>query len=434
MLTSLSDSELTEVERITAADYAAFVARGLKLDMTRGKPSPEQLDLASGMLALPGNRDHLTDSGEDARNYGGLQGLPEARGLFAGMLGAPTAQIVIGNNSSLALMHDTIAYAMLRGVPGGAGPWSREGEIAFICPVPGYDRHFAICEAFGIRMIPVPLSPDGPDVARVTALAADPAVRGMWCVPQYSNPGGETYSEETVRGLATMKTGAADFRLFWDNAYSVHDLGETQRRVANVLDACAAAGQPDRAIVFASTSKITLAGAGLAALASSEANVAWYLRAAQVRTIGPDKLNQLRHVRFLRDPAGIAAHMAKHRALIAPKFAAVLDALERRLGGTGAARWTTPEGGYFISVDVVDGTASRVVTLAKDAGLALTGAGATWPHGRDPNDRNLRLAPTYPSLEDVRNAAEGIAICILLAATEAERARRAGERQSAAGS
>ena len=434
MLTSLSDSELAEAERTNAADYAAFAARGLKLDMTRGKPSPEQLDLAEGMLALPGNRDHLTDAGEDARNYGGLQGLPEARALFTEMLGAPTAQIVIGNNSSLALMHDTVAYAMLRGVPGGAGPWAREGEIAFLCPVPGYDRHFAICEALGIRMIPVPLGPDGPSVAEVTALAADPAVRGMWCVPQYSNPGGETYSEETVRGLAAMKTGAADFRLFWDNAYSVHDLGETKRRVANMLEACRAAGHPDRALVFASTSKITLAGAGLAALAASEANVAWYLRAIQVRTIGPDKLNQLRHVRFLRDAAGIAAHMAKHRALIAPKFAAVLEALERRLTGTGAASWTKPEGGYFISVDVVDGTASRVVKLAKDAGLALTGAGATWPYGRDPHDRNLRLAPTYPSLADVRDAAEGIAICILMAAIEAERARRTRETQSAAGS
>lgn len=433
MLTSLPDSELAELERRTAADYAAFVARGLKLDMTRGKPSPEQLDLAEGMLALPGNRDHLTDAGEDARNYGGLQGLPEARALFTGMLGAPIAQIVIGNNSSLALMHDALVYAMLRGVPGGAAPWSREGEIAFICPVPGYDRHFAICEALGIRMIPVPLGPDGPDVAEVTAIAADPAVKGMWCVPQYSNPGGETYSEATVRGLAAMPTGAPDFRLFWDNAYSVHDLGETPRRVANVLEACSAAGHPDRALVFASTSKITLAGAGLAALASSEANVAWYMRAAQVRTIGPDKLNQLRHVRFLRDRAGIAAHMAKHRALIAPKFTAVHEALERRLGSTGAARWTTPEGGYFISVDVPDGAAARVVMLAKEAGLALTGAGATWPYGRDPHDRNLRLAPTYPSLADVRTAAEGISICILLAAIETETARRNGSRKNAAG-
>ena len=432
MLTTLSDADLAEVGRTASADLAAFAARGLKLDMTRGKPSPEQLDLAEGMLALPGNRDHVADSGEDARNYGGLQGLPEARALFTGMLGAPADRIVLGNNSSLALMHDCVAWAMLRRVPGGERPWSQEGEIAFICPVPGYDRHFAICEAFGIRMIPVPLTGAGPDVAQVAEIAADPAVKGMWCVPQYSNPSGETYSDETVRGLAAMATGAADFRLFWDNAYSVHDLGDTPERVGNMLDACAEAGHPDRALVFASTSKITLAGAGLAALAGSPANVAWYMQAAQVRTIGPDKLNQLRHVRFLRDPAGIAAHMARHRALLAPKFAAVLDALERRLGGTGAARWTKPEGGYFISVDVTDGTASRVVSLAKEAGLALTGAGATWPHGRDPDDRSLRLAPTFPALEDVRLAAEGIAICILVAAVEAEQSRRSAEASPAA--
>ncbi|HMO31191.1 aminotransferase class I/II-fold pyridoxal phosphate-dependent enzyme [Enterovirga sp.] len=426
MLTTLPEAEFSALEQRTAAEYAAFRARGLKLDMTRGKPSPEQLDLAEGMLALPGNRDHFAESGEDARNYGGLQGLPEARALFTGMLGAPAGRIVLGNNSSLALMHDCIAWAMLRGVPGGERPWSKEKDVAFLCPVPGYDRHFAICEAFGIRMIPVALGPAGPDMAQVESLVADPAVKGMWCVPQYSNPSGETYSDETVRALAVMKTGSPDFRLFWDNAYSVHDLGETPQRVANILDACEAAGHPDRAFVFASTSKITLAGAGLAALASSQANIGWFMKAAQIRTIGPDKLNQLRHVRFLKDAAGIAAHMAKHRALLAPKFAAVLDTLERRLGGTGAARWTKPEGGYFISVDVPDGTASRVVALAREAGLALTPAGATWPHGRDPHDRNLRLAPSYPSLADVRTAAEGIALCILTAAIEAERARRAG--------
>lgn len=432
MLTSLPDSELAALQQRVAADYEAFRARGLKLDMTRGKPSPEQLDLAEGMLALPGNRDHLAESGEDARNYGGLQGLPEARALFTEMMGAPADRIVLGNNSSLALMHDCIAWAMLRGVPGSERPWSREDEIAFICPVPGYDRHFAICESLGIRMIPVPLGPEGPDVGQVAGIAADPTVKGMWCVPQYSNPSGETYSDETVRGLAAMKVGAPDFRLFWDNAYSVHDLGAVPHRVANVLDACAAAGHPDRAFVFASTSKITLAGAGLAALASSAANVAWFMKAAQVRTIGPDKLNQIRHVRFLRDPAGIAEHMARHKALLAPKFAAVLDALERRLGGTGAASWTKPEGGYFISIDVIDGTASRVVALAKEAGLALTGAGATWPYGRDPHDRTLRLAPSYPSLADVGNAAEGIAICILKAAIEAESAKRTGTKTDAA--
>jgi DNA-binding transcriptional MocR family regulator len=399
-------------------DYEAFRARGLKLDMTRGKPSPEQLDLSNGLLAFPGNCDHSTEAGEDARNYGGLQGLPEARALFAPMLGAPAERIAVGDNSSLAIMHDCLVWALLKGVPGSPAPWAQGPAPAFLCPVPGYDRHFALCEEFGIRMIPVPMTGQGPDMDAVEALVADPTVKGMWCVPKYSNPSGEVYSDEVAQRLAAMKAGAPDFRLFWDNAYAVHHLTERRRAIADILDLCEKAGHADRAFVFASTSKVTFAGGGLAFFASSPANLRWYLARAGKRTIGPDKLNQLRHVRFLKDEAGLLRHMDAHRALLAPKFEAVISALETRLAGTGAAEWTRPEGGYFISLDATAGTARRIVALAREAGLALTPAGATWPHGRDPDDRNLRLAPTYPPLADVRVASEGIAICILLAALE----------------
>lgn len=420
---SLADHQalLTKVR----SEYDALRAQGHKLDMTRGKPSPEQLDLANGLLTLPGNGDYHTEAGEDARNYGGVQGIAEARALFAPVVGAPADRVVIGDNSSLALMHDSIIYALLKGVPGSVQPWSKESSIAFLCPVPGYDRHFAILEEYGIRMIPVPLTGQGPDMDQVEKLVQDPSVKGMWCVPKYANPSGEIYSPETVRRLAAMKTAAPDFRIFWDNAYVLHHLTETKHEVTNILEACEAAGHPDRAFVFASTSKMTLAGAGLAFFAGSAANVKWYLARAGKRTIGPDKLNQIRHVRFLRNLDGLNQLMDGHRKLIAPKFAAVEDALQRRLAGTGVARWTKPEGGYFVSVDATDGTAARVVTLAKDAGLALTPAGSTWPYGNDPQDSNLRLAPTFPSLNDVKLAADGIALCILLAGLEKQEAAKA---------
>jgi hypothetical protein len=422
-IADLSDADLQALRSRTQAEYDAFRARGLKLDMTRGKPSPEQLDLAEAMLALPGNRDHLTESGEDARNYGILQGLPEARTLFAPLLGVPPAQVVVGENASLAVMHDTIVWALLKGVPGGSEPWGKSSP-AFICPVPGYDRHLALCEEFGIRMLPVPMTGAGPDMDAVEALVADPTVKAMWCVPKYSNPSGDVYSAETVRRLAAMRTAAPDFRLFWDNAYAVHHLTDRRHEIENILDACARAGHPDRPFIFASTSKITLAGAGLAFFGSSPANVAWYLARLFKRTIGSDKLNQLRHVRFLKNEAGLMAHMDAHRALIAPKFAAVQAALDHRLTGAGAATWARPEGGYFISLDATPGTAGKVVALAKNAGLALTAAGSTWPHGADPRDSNLRLAPTFPSLAEVTVASEGIALCILLAAIDKQCADR----------
>jgi DNA-binding transcriptional MocR family regulator len=411
-------AELRQRHARVLEEYQAFRARGVTLDMTRGKPAPEQLDLSNALLQLPGNGDWHQADGGDTRNYfGSIQGLPEARALFSGMMGAPAAQIVIGNNSSLALLHDCVVFALLKGVPGGTAPWGA-GRTAFLCPVPGYDRHFAICEEYGIEMIPVPLTGQGPDPDTVERLAADPAVKGMWCVPKYSNPTAETYSRETVGRLAAMKTGAPDFRLFWDNAYGAHHLTDARPELANILEACAAAGNPNRALVFASTSKMTFAGGGLAMVASSPDNVRWLCERMSKRTIGADKLNQLRHVRFLKDQAGIDRLMAAHRRLLAPKFAAVDAAFSRRLEGAGVAAWTKPLGGYFICVDVLDGCAKRVVALARDAGIALVPAGATFPHGRDPNDRNLRIAPSFPSLKDVTLAADGIALCILLAATE----------------
>jgi DNA-binding transcriptional MocR family regulator len=306
----------------------------------------------------------------------------------------------------------------LKGVPGSAVPWSQAPTPTFICPVPGYDRHFAICEEFGIRMLTVPMTGHGPDMNAVESLVADPTVKGMWCVPKYSNPTGEIYSDETVQRLASMQAAAPDFRLFWDNAYAAHHLTERRYEIANILDLCEKANHPDRPFVFTSTSKVTLAGAGISFFASSAANLRWYLARAGKRTIGPDKLNQLRHVRFLKNQEGLDRHMDAHRALLRPKFDAVISALESRLAGTGVARWTRPEGGYFVSVDVLEGTAKNVVDLARKLGLALTPAGATWPYGRDPQDRTLRLAPTFPPLQDVRDASEGIAICILLAAVE----------------
>ncbi|WP_158927110.1 aminotransferase class I/II-fold pyridoxal phosphate-dependent enzyme [Acidisphaera sp. S103] len=423
-IADLANAELQALHGSVRAEYDAFRARGLKLDMTRGKPAADQLDLANEMLAFPGNRDHFSEAGDDARNYGVLQGLPEARALFAPMLGAPADQVFVADNSSLAVMHDCIVWALLKGVPGSTEPWGKTTP-AFICPVPGYDRHFALCEEYGIRMLSVPMTGHGPDMDAVESLAADPSVKGMWCVPKYSNPSGEVYSDETVRRLAAMRTGAPDFRLLWDNAYAVHHLTEKRHEVANILDACAAAGNPDRAFIFGSTSKITIAGAGLAFFASSPANLAWFMARVFKRTIGSDKLNQLRHVRFLKNQAGLMRHMDGHRALLAPKFAAVARALDSRLAGTGAATWAKPDGGYFIGLDATPGTAKQVVALAKDAGLALTAAGSTWPHTRDPNDSNLRLAPTFPSLADVTVASEGIALCILLAAIEKQGMQRA---------
>ena len=400
-------------------NYDAFKAKGLKLDLTRGKPSAAQLDLSNALLSLPGAHDYLAEGATDTRNYGGLQGLVEARRLFSRMMGAAPEQIVAANNSSLALMHDTIVYALLKGTCDSITPWSKQGEIAFLCPVPGYDRHFRICEEYGIRMIPVPLGKDGPDVELVERLVAqDASIKGMWCVPKYSNPTGTVYSGAIIERLAAMKTAAPDFRLYWDNAYAVHHLTDEPIEIANILQLSARHGNPNRAFVFASTSKITLAGSGLALFASSNDNVKWLLEKFIPRTIGPDKINQLRHVRFLKDDATIAQLMDRQRALIAPKFQKVLDIFDQNLAGIPEVTWTRPKGGYFISLEVGQGCANRVVHLAKEAGVVLTPAGATHPYGKDPDDRTIRIAPSFPALTEVAHAAEGVALCVLLAAGE----------------
>ena len=400
--------------------YKAFKARGLDLNLTRGKPSSAQLDLSAPLLALPGPDRCHADDGTDCRNYGGLQGLPEARRLFSGLLGAPSDQVVVANNSSLALMHDAVAFSLLKGTCDSATPWSSEREIAFVCPVPGYDRHFRICEDYGIRMIPVALGDDGPDIDEVERLvASDTSIKAMWCMPKYSNPTGAVYSDAVIERLAAMPTAAPDFRLLWDNAYAVHHLTAERVAIANVLELSERHGHANRPLVFASTSKITLAGAGLALFAASPANVKWLLARFTPRTIGPDKINQLRHVQFLQNEAGIQALMERHRAIIAPKFAAVLDVFASMLQGVRDVSWTTPKGGYFISLSVPPGCAKRVVQLAKEAGLELTPAGATHPHGKDPDDRVIRIAPTFPELADVKQAAEGVAWSVLMAANAA---------------
>jgi DNA-binding transcriptional MocR family regulator len=363
--------------------------------------------------------DYLAEDKTDCRNYGNLQGLMEARRLFSQLLGAPPDQIIVANNSSLALMHDAVVYSLLKGTCDSETAWSKQGEIAFLCPVPGYDRHFRICEDYGIRMIPVRLTDDGPVMDEVERLvASDASIKAVWCVPKYSNPTGHVYSDAVIERLAAMKTAAPDFRLFWDNAYAVHHLTLDRIEIANILELCARHGNPNRPFVFASTSKITLGGAGLALFAGSPANIKWMLARFTPRTIGPDKLNQLRHVRFLKNHSSILDLMERHRDIIGPKFEKVLEVFSERLSGIPGISWTRPKGGYFISLDVPQGCARRVVALAKDAGVELTPAGATYPYGKDPEDRNIRIAPTFPDMPEVTLAAEGVAVCVQLAVAE----------------
>jgi aspartate/methionine/tyrosine aminotransferase len=412
-LTTANTDDVRKHHDAAAARMEQLRGRNLSLDMTRGKPSPEQLSLSDDLLIAVQPGDTTGEDGTDLRNYGGLAGIPEARRLFGAYLGTKPEQVVVGGNSSLAMMWDVLSNAMSYGMPGGNGPW-RDQSPKFICPVPGYDRHFAICERLGIEMITVEMTPTGPDMDAVQALVKDdPSVKGIWCVPKYSNPSGETYSTETVDALASMPAAAADFLLLWDNAYAVHHLGDGPASLSDILKACEKAGNPNRAIVFGSTSKLTLAGAGVAMLASSPANVKDHLEKINYAMIGPDKINQLRHVRFFKDMDGILAHMKKHAEIVAPKFAAVNDALEKNLGGTGLATWTRPEGGYFVSLDVLDGCASAVIKRCADAGVKMTPAGSTYPYGKDPHDRNIRIAPTLPSVDEIK-----IAMTVLTAAIE----------------
>ncbi|MGV0743038.1 aminotransferase class I/II-fold pyridoxal phosphate-dependent enzyme [Mycolicibacterium sp. XJ870] len=420
---SLGRDDLRAQYELQLRNYAELQAKKLNLDLTRGKPAPAQLDLSNGLLSLPGE-DYRDSAGTDTRNYGGLHGLPELRAIFGELLGIPVQNLIAGNNASLEMMHDVVVFSLLHGGVDSVRPWIEEAGrsgIKFLCPSPGYDRHFAITESFGIEMIPVPMREDGPDVDLIEELvAADPAIKGMWCVPVYSNPTGATFSWETVRRLVQMRTAANDFRLMWDNAYAVHTLTHDFARQVDVLGLAEAAGNPNRPLVFASTSKITFAGAGVSFLGGSLGNIAWYLQHAGKKSIGPDKVNQLRHLRFFGDADGVRLHMQRHRELIAPKFALVAEILEERLGESKIASWTDPKGGYFVSLDVWPGTAKRTVALAKDAGIAVTEAGSAFPYRKDPEDKNIRIAPTFPALPDVREAIDGLATCALLAATESQ--------------
>ncbi|MCW2788885.1 MAG: aminotransferase [Aeromicrobium sp.] len=399
------------------AAYRHLQNSGLKLDLTRGKPSPEQLELSNELLSLPGP-DFKDASGVDTRNYGGLNGLLELREIFAPIMQVPVDQVVAGDNASLAMMHDNLVFALFHGTPDSEQPWGTEEAVKFVCPVPGYDRHFALLEEYGIEMVPVPLNEDGPDVEAVREAVKDPQVKGMWLVPTYGNPTGSVVSEAVAAELASLETAAPDFRIFWDNAYAVHHLSEEQTKTADILGLCVAAGHPNRPVIFASTSKITFAGSGVCFLGSSTANIQWYLRHLSKRTIGPDKVNQLRHARYLQTTEGVHALMDRHRAILAPKFDAVVRILRDRLGAYGVASWTEPKGGYFVSLDVLDGTASRVIELTREAGVAMTPAGAAFPYGDDPRDRNIRIAPSYPSPEELEVAIDVLATSVLIAAAE----------------
>ena len=413
----MSKPELEAVKAQLQKEYEAFQAKGLKLDMSRGKPGSDQLDLSTGILGtVDENSGWNTQSGVDCRNYGVLDGIPEMKKLFADFFEVDTNEIIIGGNSSLNLMFDYVSQAMTHGT--GAEPWMKQGNIKFLCPVPGYDRHFGILEYFGIEMINIDTLEDGPDMEAVEAYVKDPMVKGMICVPKYTNPEGKTYNNKTVRRLAALKPAAKDFRIIWDNAYAVHDLTETPDGLLNLLEECKKTGNDDMPVMFASTSKISFPGAGVSAIAASRNNVSAILKRMGMQTIGYDKLNQLRHVRYFKNLDGIRAQMKRHADIIAPKFQVVLDALEKELAPLEIAQWVKPNGGYFISLNVMDGCANRVVELCKRAGVVLTPAGATYPYGKDPKDRNIRIAPTYPPVEELELAVSLLCLCTKLAAAE----------------
>lgn len=419
-LSEMNKSELEKFKSEVLEQYKAFQAKGLKLDMSRGKPGADQLDLAMPMLdILNSTASPISEDGTDCRNYGLLDGLPEAKELFSKMIGVSTKEIIIGGASSLNMMYDAIVRAMIFGVAGSERPWGKEDKIKFLAPSPGYDRHFGVCESLGIEMITVPMLADGPDMDMVEKLLAeDASIKGIWCVPMYSNPEGITYSDEVVRRFAALSPAASDFRIFWDNAYCVHHLTDTPDTLLNILDECKKTGKENMVFIFGSTSKITFSGAGIAMMGASEANLAQIKKIISMQTIGHDKINQLRHVRFFGSYENMLAHMQKHRAIIAPKFNTVIEHLEKEIAPLGLAQWKKPNGGYFISVDTLDGCAKRVVSLCKDAGVVLTGAGATYPYGIDPRDRNIRIAPTYPPVHELELAMELFCICVKLASAE----------------
>ncbi len=408
-------AELEEKLNGLRAIYEDYKAQGLKLDMSRGKPGSEQLDLSMAMLACV--NDYDAANGFDTRNYGIVDGLPEAKALFADILGVEAENVIVGGNSSLNMMFDYLAQAYSTGLCGCA-PWSTQGEIKFLCPVPGYDRHFAVTQHFGIKLIPVEINAEGPDMDVVEELIKDPAVKGMWCIPMYSNPTGITYSDATVRRIAAMKPAAKDFRVMWDNAYCLHHFEETGDKLLPLYPELVKNDNEDMVVMFTSTSKITFPGAGVAAMAASPANVADTKRRMSVQTIGCDKMNMLRHVTYFKNIDGVKEHMKRHAAIMRPKFAVVTEALERHLGGTDVASWHNPKGGYFVSVNLMEGCAKRTIALLSEAGVNMTPAGATYPYGNDPKDSNLRIAPSYPSVEELKVAIELFCICAQIACVE----------------
>ncbi|OHR19733.1 aminotransferase class I/II-fold pyridoxal phosphate-dependent enzyme [Corynebacterium sp. HMSC034A01] len=422
-LSDLDPTQFSELAQRTRQQYDELKARNLNLDLTRGKPSSEQLDFSNALLSLPGEGDYTDSTGTDVRNYGGLTGIADIRELWAEALGIDPDNLIAGDSSSLNIMFDLISWSYIWGNNDSPRPWKDEERVKWICPVPGYDRHFSITEHFGFEMIQVPMTPTGPDMDAVEELVKDPQVKGMWTVPIFGNPTGVTFAPEVVEKLAAMETAAPDFRIVWDNAYAIHTLTGAQTDNPDVIALAEKHGNPNRFWYMSSTSKITLAGSGVAFFASSKANLEWYASHASIRGIGPNKVNQLAHVRLLGDVQGLHTHMKQHAASLAPKFEAVIGILEDRLGEFGVAQWTEPEGGYFISLDVLDGSATRVWELAKDAGITLTKAGASFPHGVDEKDQNIRLAPSLPPLDEVRTAMDGVATCVLLACVEAAEAQ-----------
>ena len=419
LYTEMNKEQLAGEKAALDKKYEEFKGKGLKLTMARGIPAPEQLDLSMEMLNTP-LTDTMSKSGNDCRSYGVLDGIPEAKELFAEILDVQPENIIVGGNSSLQLMYDTISRAMLLGVLGSEKPWCKYDKVKFLCPAPGYDRHFGICESLGIEMITVPYKEDGPDMDEVERLvSSDETIKGIWCVPMYSNPTGISYSDEVVRRFANLKPAAKDFRIFWDNAYCVHHLSDNgQAHLLNIIDECRKSGNPDMVFEFTSTSKISFPGSGVAVICASKDNIEFIKKQMGKQTIGFDKLNQLRHVRFFKNRKGIEEQMRRHADIIRPKFEAVLRTLETELKPLGIATWTDPRGGYFISFNGMDGTAKRIVALAKEAGVTMTNAGATYPYGNDPHDSNIRIAPTYPSIDELQTAMDLFCVCVRLASVE----------------
>ncbi|MGN1482082.1 aminotransferase class I/II-fold pyridoxal phosphate-dependent enzyme [Porcipelethomonas sp.] len=415
----MDKNELVSMKKQWDDEYNTFKAKGLKLNMARGKPGPEQLELSMDMMDVLNSKSSLIGvNGDDYRNYGILEGIPEARDMFSKMIGVHDDEILVCGNASLNIMYDVVSTSFLKGV-NGSTPWCKLEKVKFLCPVPGYDRHFAICENFGIEMINIPTDENGPDMDMVEKLvSSDDSIKGIWCVPQYSNPTGYIYSDETVKRFAALKPKAEDFRIFWDNAYCIHHLVDSPKLILNLMDECRKAGNEDMVYIFGSTSKVTFPGAGVAALGTSKNNIAFLKKVMGIRTIGYDKINQLRHVRYFGDYQGLLKHMDKHKTILAPKFEAVIDMLEKEIAPLGIGSWTKPQGGYFVSFDSLPGCAKRIVALCKEAGVTLTGAGATYPYGKDPEDKNIRIAPTYPSVEELKMAMEIFCLAVKIASAE----------------